>query len=45
VDLADIDRLSIRYRGEPYWNRERESATALIRPLSWFGWGRGETDG
>jgi PPOX class probable F420-dependent enzyme len=44
-DLADIDRLSLRYRGEPYWNRERESVTALIRPLSWFGWGRGETDG
>lgn len=43
-DLADIDRLSLRYRGEPYWNRERDSVTALIRPASWFGWGRGQPD-
>ena len=41
-DLADIDRLSLRYRREPYWNRERDSVTALIEPLSWFGWGRGQ---
>jgi PPOX class probable F420-dependent enzyme len=44
-DLADIDRISLRYRGEPYRNRQRESVTALIRPRSWFGWGRGETGG
>ncbi len=43
VDLADIDRLSLRYRGEPYWNRERASVTALVQPISWFGWGRGQT--
>ncbi len=39
-DLADIDRLSLRYRGEPYHNRGRESMTALIEPASWSGWGR-----
>jgi PPOX class probable F420-dependent enzyme len=35
-DLADIDRLSQRYRGEPYWNRDRDSVTALIELTSWF---------
>jgi PPOX class probable F420-dependent enzyme len=35
VDLADIDRLSVRYRGSPYWNRERERVTALIEPERW----------
>jgi PPOX class probable F420-dependent enzyme len=38
-DLADIDRLSHRYRGEPYWNRERRSVTALVEPERWFAWG------
>jgi PPOX class probable F420-dependent enzyme len=39
ADLADIDRLSRRYRGEPYWNRERNSVSALVRPIQWFTWG------
>ena len=34
-DLVDIDRLSMRYRGEPYWNRERKRVTALIEPERW----------
>lgn len=38
-DLADIDRLSLRYRGEPYWNRERRSVTAVVEPERWFSWG------
>jgi PPOX class probable F420-dependent enzyme len=38
-DLADIDRLSLRYRGEPYWNRERRRVTALVEPDRWFTWG------
>lgn len=42
-DLADIDRLAQRYRGEPYHDRERQSVTALIEPTSWFGWGRGRS--
>jgi PPOX class probable F420-dependent enzyme len=33
--LADIDRLSQRYRGEPYWNRDRKRVTALIEPERW----------
>jgi PPOX class probable F420-dependent enzyme len=33
--LADIDRLSRRYRGTEYWNRERKRVTALIEPERW----------
>ena len=33
--LADIDRLSVRYRGTPYWNRERKRVTAFIEPDRW----------
>lgn len=33
--LRDIDRLSQRYRGEPYRNRERKRVTALIEPERW----------
>jgi hypothetical protein len=33
--LRDIDRLSQRYRGGPYWNRERKRVTALIEPERW----------
>jgi PPOX class probable F420-dependent enzyme len=34
-ELVDIDRLSERYRGTPYWNRERMRVTALIEPERW----------
>jgi len=33
--LAENDRLSMRYRGEPYWNRDRKRVTALIEPELW----------
>jgi hypothetical protein len=33
--LADIDRLSQRYRATPYWNRERKRVTALIELQRW----------
>ena len=33
--FRDIDRLSQRYRGTPYWNRERQRVTALIEPDRW----------
>ena len=33
--LADIDRLSVRYRGTPYWDRERKRITAFIAPERW----------
>jgi PPOX class probable F420-dependent enzyme len=36
VGLADIDRLSLAYRGEPYHNRERRRYSALVAPESWF---------
>ena len=34
--LFDIDRLSQRYRGTPYRNRERKRVTALIEPERWY---------
>jgi PPOX class probable F420-dependent enzyme len=33
--LADIDRLSQRYRGSPYSTRDRKRVTALIEPERW----------
>jgi PPOX class probable F420-dependent enzyme len=33
--LVDIDRLSQRYRGEPYRNRDRKRVSALIEPERW----------
>jgi PPOX class probable F420-dependent enzyme len=33
--LRDIDRLSQRYRGSSYWNRDRKRVTALIEPERW----------
>ncbi len=35
IGLADIDRLSVRYRGTSYWNRERKRVTAFIEPARW----------
>ena len=39
VELADIDRLSLHYRGQPYRNRERRRYTALVAPERWFAHG------
>lgn len=39
-DLADIDRLAQRYTGRPYYNRKRDSVTAIVRPTRWATWGR-----
>ena len=33
--MRDIDRLSQRYRGSPYSNRDRKRVTALIEPERW----------
>src|SRR3954465_5292172 len=33
--LADLGRLSARYGGAPYSNRERKRVTALIEPERW----------
>jgi PPOX class probable F420-dependent enzyme len=38
-DLADIDRLSLRYRKAPYANRERDSWTAIVAIGRWHSWG------
>lgn len=38
VDLADIDRLSQRYTGQQFRNRERDSVSAWIEIDAWYGW-------
>jgi len=37
-ELADIDRLSRRYRGRPHGDRERRSWSAWIEVDRWHGW-------
>lgn len=37
-DLADIDRLAVRYTGAPYRDRERDSVTAIVQITRWHGW-------
>jgi PPOX class probable F420-dependent enzyme len=37
-DLADIDRLSMRYLGHAYSDRERKSVSAWIEVDRWHGW-------
>jgi PPOX class probable F420-dependent enzyme len=39
TDLADIDRLSRHYTGEPYPQRDRRRYSAWIAVDSWHGWG------
>lgn len=36
--LADIDRLSVRYRGRPYANRTSPRTSAWVRVDRWHGW-------
>ena len=38
VDLAGIDRLSQRYRGQPYRNRERKRVNAWMQVERWHAW-------
>jgi len=38
--LADIDRLSIHYGGQPYRNRTRPRGSAWIQAETWHGWGQ-----
>jgi PPOX class probable F420-dependent enzyme len=38
-DLADIDRLSRHYTGDPYPTRDRGRVSAWIEIDSWHGWG------
>jgi PPOX class probable F420-dependent enzyme len=37
--LADIDRLSIHYGGQPYRNRESPRVSAWMAVERWHGWG------
>jgi PPOX class probable F420-dependent enzyme len=39
LDLADIDRLSTRYLGGPYHDRDYRGLTALIEIDWWHTWG------
>ena len=41
--LADIDRLSMRYRGRPYTNRDSPRVSAWIAADRWHGWGAART--
>jgi PPOX class probable F420-dependent enzyme len=36
--LRDIDRLSMRYAGQPYRNRESRRFTAWMEPERWTSW-------
>lgn len=38
-DLADIDRLSTHYTGQPYATRDRRRISAWIEIDHWHGWG------
>ena len=38
-DLADIDRLSQRYRNRPYPVRDHRRVSAWVEVERWYGWG------
>ena len=38
TDLADIDRLSLRYTGRPFGRREAKRVSAWLEPDRWHGW-------
>ena len=40
-DLADIDRLSTHYLGQPYGHRDRGRVSAWIEVDSWHAWNGG----
>ena len=37
-DLADIDRLALRYYGHPFRNRTAKRVSAWVRPERWHRW-------
>jgi PPOX class probable F420-dependent enzyme len=37
-DLADIDRLAIRYTGSPFRRRDEKRVSAWFEPERWHGW-------
>jgi len=38
VGLRDIDRLAVRYTGEPFRTRDRRRVSAWIEVDAWHGW-------
>ena len=42
--LADIDRLSMHYRGRPYPNRVRPRVSCWMRVDHWHGWGEAKAE-
>ena len=37
-DLADIDRLAVRYTGSPFRRRDARRVSAWLEPERWHGW-------
>jgi hypothetical protein len=35
---VDIDRLAVRYGGEPFGRRDRGRVSAWLQPERWHGW-------
>jgi PPOX class probable F420-dependent enzyme len=44
VDLADIDRISAHYTGNPYPVRDRARVSAWVEVDRWHGWGAAGND-
>ena len=42
--LADIDRLSQHYRGQPYATRDRARISCWVEVSHWHGWGAARAD-
>ena len=40
-ELRDIDRLSVRYTGNPYARRDQQRWSAWIDIARWYGWVNG----
>jgi len=40
-ELADIDRLALRYQGKPFGTRDRRRVSAWMEPDRWHGWNDG----
>jgi hypothetical protein len=41
TELADIDRLSRRYTGQPFRRRDSRRISAWLEPDRWHGWSGG----
>jgi PPOX class probable F420-dependent enzyme len=39
ADLADIDRLAVRYTGRPFRTRDARRVSAWLEPERWHDWG------